>query len=443
MKRTIRFDYTGDVQIAKFSKFIKSIYIQAYGAKGGGSSYNNIQAGNGGNAYGTYTFTKSEEHILYLYIGGRNGWNGGGSGGNGCGGGATDIRLVKATDDLWYDTTHISWDTDKSLLSRIVVAGAGGGCGYGSGGMSGGGLSGQNGGTNTCNYKTAYGGTQTSGGAGQGNGGFGYGGNYGAGGGGGAGWYGGGSGGPQYANNHGGAGGSSYINLLDSSDRGTTMGVNDGNGYILITYEYDTGSYFFEKDGLYYLPIKEFYDKTNGKFVSVSIEKMFEMYNNSQYLSPDELNKNFDIDGEKIIPTNIMNFEKCRLCSITDKNLVENVITYTPSATSLSKANINLKLKEYTDNFNKVYTEIESIDVNKNFNIDNELYRLYDISSILTKINIFTSSDIYKLLDNHDATVYKHNGTHYVYFRYKYNYVMINRVVKEKITYSRNSLETF
>lgn len=96
--------------------------------------------------------------------------------------GATDVRLVQATSGTWYDTSHTSWETDQSLLSRIMVAGGGGGAntrgsseeevyfGYGSGG-AGGGLVGGSGTTEGqmgwgLEYPHSYGtgGTQTNGG---------------------------------------------------------------------------------------------------------------------------------------------------------------------------------------------------------------------------------------------------------------------------------------
>ena len=96
--------------------------------------------------------------------------------------GAADVRFVQATSGTWYDTSHTSWETDKSLLSRIMVAGGGGGantrCSYGEGfyygygtGGAGGGLVGGSGTTEGQNdlgleYPHSYGtgGTQTEGG---------------------------------------------------------------------------------------------------------------------------------------------------------------------------------------------------------------------------------------------------------------------------------------
>ena len=43
----------------------------------------------------------------------------------GSGGGATDIRKVKTTQGSWYDEEHEDWISDKSLQSRIIVAGGG------------------------------------------------------------------------------------------------------------------------------------------------------------------------------------------------------------------------------------------------------------------------------------------------------------------------------
>ena len=43
----------------------------------------------------------------------------------GSGGGATDIRKIKASEGSWYDLEHESWKEDKSLQSRIIVAGGG------------------------------------------------------------------------------------------------------------------------------------------------------------------------------------------------------------------------------------------------------------------------------------------------------------------------------
>jgi hypothetical protein len=151
------------------------------------------------------------------------GWNGGGRGSRGGagGGGATDVRL-----------------RDGDLSARILVAGGGGGCGYGGSacddvGGAGGGLTGSDG-TNRGGYGGGKGGSQTAGGlSGMNNtigaGGFGFGGDAvqcNDEGGGGGGWYGGGAGGED---NRPGGGGSSYI--AGVSNGATQTGGNNSHGW--------------------------------------------------------------------------------------------------------------------------------------------------------------------------------------------------------------------
>ena len=204
-------------------------YLQAWGARG---------SNNGGN--GAYTAGKiylTSGTPLYIYIGNRTngmagGWNGGGnairSDGFG-GGGATDFRLIKASD------TKTVWNEVTSLRSRIMVAAGGGGAITWQGGAAGGyggalvGGKGANRVSGGSANTPATGGTQTTGGTivtnGSGTlwsrsnvGGFGYGGtvtnasgtNYGGGAGGG-GYWGGASGNDYNGSLNSGAGGSSYI----------------------------------------------------------------------------------------------------------------------------------------------------------------------------------------------------------------------------------------
>lgn len=234
--KTFRFNYTGKVQEIEIPVLVKQISIEAYGC---------ATSANGGYAYGTYTF-RDNNRKLYIYCGGIN-WNGGGPGNSGYGspgGGASDVRLVKASDNTWYDTSHSSWGTDASLLSRIIVAGGAGGAGIWNNtvGGIGGGLEGGKG----PGAAGGAGGTQSSGGANGGSWGYPVGGDgtfgtanlssAGAGGGGG-GWYGGGSGSCKYCDDGSGGGGSSYIDLLDAEDRGTKAGINTSTGYVIISYE--------------------------------------------------------------------------------------------------------------------------------------------------------------------------------------------------------------
>lgn len=134
VNKEFRFDYIGDYQ--EFIIPCNGNYeLTTYG--GGGSSktssdYNDSTMG----SMATATISLSNDTKLYVYVGGKeNSFNGGGVGGTTLqsvatskpGSGATDIRLIKASENSWYDLNHTSWNTDESLLSRIITAGGGGG----------------------------------------------------------------------------------------------------------------------------------------------------------------------------------------------------------------------------------------------------------------------------------------------------------------------------
>ena len=267
---TINFDTTNDYYL--WSAPAAGTYtFQVWGAQGGSALNTNgtvAQAGpRGGYASGNYTLTSGQ--TLYLYVGGQGagstdqktalagGFNGGGIGYNGdaggraaSGGGASDIRIGGNT-----------------LGNRVIVAGAGGGGRYFAGylsqsGSHGGGtlgVNGQSGTTVGVNNGQGAGGTQSAGGAGGQNGGTagsgtsGNGGNgisslhnYGSSGGGG-GYFGGGGAGVGMAP----GGGSGYVGGVTASTitagdasmpnpAGGNMVGRSGNGYIRITYTFDS-----------------------------------------------------------------------------------------------------------------------------------------------------------------------------------------------------------
>lgn len=247
MNKVYTFNFTGTVQTLTVPNKYTSIVIDAYGAQGGNLntwSMGWIYGGNGGRAYGKYTFKPTDSRVLSIYVGGQNAWNGGGAGGSTCGngGGASDIRI-----------------NGTAMANRIIVAGGGGGAGWGTAGGIGGGLTGGNGGATT-------GGTQTGGGSGStGVGSFGYGGNNG----GGAGWYGGGG---TSGNPNSGGGGSSYINLLDTSTRLTTAGVRGANGAIVITL-ISPDKFLLKRGSEYYSILPSYYDEANThNFIPLTLQ---------------------------------------------------------------------------------------------------------------------------------------------------------------------------
>ena len=82
--------------------------FELWGSEGGGSS-----SYSGKGAYVSGLLKLRKWSTFYLYIGGKDGSNGGGIGSTGNGGGSTDIRLI--------NNNELS-----GLLSRIIVAGGGG-----------------------------------------------------------------------------------------------------------------------------------------------------------------------------------------------------------------------------------------------------------------------------------------------------------------------------
>ena len=230
------FSYTGGQQTFAVPSGCEEVTVVALGGKGGCS-----QGGNGGRATGVVPVTSGE--TLYVYVGGQGqcnsavksgAYNGGGatvpSNGytNGEGGGASDVRRG-----------------GSGLGNRVLVAGAGGGRGWGGNAGHGGGLTGQAGNTSGggCSGSCAgKGGSQNAGGEGGKcggscwgtNGTLGKGGTAAAcsasGGGGGGGLYGGGGGG-----HCSGGGGSSFFGpgvQIKANDQG----VNASTGNIVISW---------------------------------------------------------------------------------------------------------------------------------------------------------------------------------------------------------------
>src|ERR1043165_9952209 len=95
---TLTYTLTGSVQTFTVPNCVTSLSLNASGARGG-SNAGGLLGGLGGSAFGVLTVTPGD--VLYIYVGGSNGYNGGAATGtSGCssalggiGGGASDVRL--------------------------------------------------------------------------------------------------------------------------------------------------------------------------------------------------------------------------------------------------------------------------------------------------------------------------------------------------------------
>ena len=233
---TLNFRYTGSVQTYIVPRRVDSVFMQVWGAEGGGLVNSGYTWFGGKGGYSEGKMAVRANDVLSIYVGGRGadgatgsgssngGFNGGGNVANctgtstslfhgGAGGGATDIRV-----------------NSTALNARVIVAGGGGGAGYGRtttntvAGGNGGGISGDDGICQTAG-RSGYGASASAGGAGGINSGnaagiagtFGVGassdvnGSYSTGGAGGGGWYGGGSGAGGNGWAGSGGGGSGFV----------------------------------------------------------------------------------------------------------------------------------------------------------------------------------------------------------------------------------------
>jgi hypothetical protein len=483
--KTIILNYTGIMQTWIPPEGVYRIKIECYGAKGGGSMMNgsvNSNGAKGGYCCGEYTFERNTQRKLYIYVGGAGidgrfsntpgGWNGGGIGtydgrddeGGGSGGGASDVRLVAASSGSWYDTSHTSWDTDKSLLSRIIVAGGGGGLSWNFTAGEGGGLTGGRGANNTSTSAT-----QTSGyafGRGQdawsvvwdGNGG-----NIGQGGGGG-GWYGGYTS-AVYPNVSGCGGSSYYGNLINAK---TIAGLNNDKGKVTITYE--EGYFFLEHDGKYYITTEKYFDTTSNSFIPVSISDIYNNIVNGAVYPLINLYKPFMIDGVYYYPNDIFDYSNSKIGIIDINKDYKLDINYIPSNIALSKTNIKVKNK-----YTPVHDELEPtfLDINSNnkakidYFLDfgkNEAYKncsVLDDDIIINdfylnlKFNsydgIFNSmtlygknNDKYTKLKSTNINVYDNfNFEMLICFKDNYEEVLVNKIAKQSIDYTIDTLDKF
>lgn len=245
------YSYNGGVQ--SFTAPVAGTYLlQVWGAQGDSSTSSSAVPGYGGYSAGQVELAKGQ--IIYICVGGMparwsGGYNGGGHGfnHNGYNGGGGATHMAKTNRGVL--SSYYNYKSEVYL-----VAGGGGGAGYGpdaNGGVSGMGLRGGNGGGGSgsagygihysgYNYGGGEGGTQTGGGRG---GHADYPGQFGQGGqsasgtnlaGGGGGWYGGGVGGAPEDDYGGAGGGSGYIGGVTKGSM--RNGSRSGNGYASVTF---------------------------------------------------------------------------------------------------------------------------------------------------------------------------------------------------------------
>lgn len=258
--KTWTYGYKGSVET--FTCPVAGSYkLKVWGAQGGSNTTNGTgTGGKGGYSYGNKTLSVGTQ--LYVCVGGAGvtipgfntnraagGYNGGGHGVNttsdsrSTGGGCTHIAITTNRGELR------NYSSNRTEVLIVAGGGGGGGCHVDSGGRDGGSGGGSNGGhaggyaTSTFdgfggpsdgNYPTIGAGNVLQGG-------FGYGGNYytslesaSNSTGGGGGYWGGNSG---FSGARGGGGGCGYIGGV--TDGVTSNGVRSGNGYAIITTNFE------------------------------------------------------------------------------------------------------------------------------------------------------------------------------------------------------------
>lgn len=489
MIKTFNFKYTGAVQT--WTVPYDGIYkIESYGAQGGnvGKVSPSLHEGGKG-AYISGNFNLKVGNILYILVGGVgvskdwNDWGGGGGGGT--------YVTVSTT-----DSTYKLLAGFNQYITPLMVAAGGGGAGDDGCNIVGNGqtLPGY-GGVGRAATTTEGSGRGTSAGSGAGfatngncsrmspalsfinggnaglsgyngfNGGFGGGGQPYDGGGGGGGWYGG-----ESPSNNTGMGGYSYNAGLNPEG---SDGVQSGNGQVTISLLYGTYTLFFQKDNEYYLPIGKYFNTTKKSFEAISLnDLMNEIYNNNYIITNlHELNTPFVINSITYNPLDYLDIYKCKMCLIQDcSDVNENISTlnikYIPSSIALSKTNIKIK-----DKYNKQETMFLDITPNskselsyfldfgekKSYKECSELskeiikedfyanFMCNTPKALLSSVTLYgKNNDKYRKIKSYDIEVYENlYKAKFITFKNPYNQVLVNRIAKESLDYTINTLDTF
>ncbi|AGF59618.1 hypothetical protein B0P06_006107 [Clostridium saccharoperbutylacetonicum] len=294
-------------------------------------------------------------------------------------------------------------------------------------------------------------------------GGFGYGGNgnnYDSGGGG-SGYY-------------GGGGSSYYGKLLEPQ---TTVGINSGNGKVVITYEEISYISFLKKNEEYYMPIAKYFNPSTNTFLPVTlVDVMNQINEDPSLIEYNHLNNTFSIDTKIYTPFKLIDLMQYQLClmPLNDALLSKISLSYIPSETALSKTNIKIK---YEPNLYKLspndyisYLDIGTLDKTKlDYYIENDSDKsvIYKNCSVLhddiainnfylnIKFNsydgLFNSitlygknNDKYIKLKSTNVDVYsKFNFEMLISFKENYEEVIVNMIEKQSLDYTIDTLDKF
>ncbi|WP_131043685.1 glycine rich domain-containing protein, partial [Clostridioides difficile] len=376
--------------------------FECWGARGGATGTplsDGFYYGKGGYCSGELTLRKKT--ALYVYVGfdGKKGsqFNGAGYCGSATGGGATDIRLVDG-----------NWDNPQGLLSRIIVAGGGGGTRDRYTAGSGGGLKGGIG--RDFNGSPSHGGTQFEGGKGKYDdgsldGSFGKGCAYpnpSAGSGSGGGWFGGAGG---DGGSFGSGGGSGYVLTKDSYK---PPGYTPTSEYYFDNVVMTTGGNTTKADGYAKITLLQ-----ELPFLNISSYNSTQVTFKADHTDPTLLTKIevFIDDTLKETITTDLTLEKTINYTLEDNALhtLKIVVTDSNNATAEKVLSISKNIMPLPENVNLQDISSKLIEVNAGFktgktSIINTL-ALKNIEASLNNTLIELSEKIKISFDSSDASV--------------------------------------
>ncbi len=270
-----------------------------------------------------------------------------------------------------------------------------------------------------------------------------------------------------------GGGGSSYTALLENG--GTTAGINNGNGKVVITFEEFPLKLLLQMDIMYYMPTKDYYSVKGKNFKPVSSDDIFSIISNNditQVYNISNVNSPFDINGETIMPSNVLDFNKCELCIISKLNIKYITFNYSTSVYSLSKTTIKIKEKYMflLENLQNTYLNIigtsesgigYTIDYGDAFNnisndnaylINTEILKddfylsfiFNETSSILNTVTLYKNNNVtYSKIEDDKLTVTNDFINTFVNFEKTYEKILINRITRNYFEYYNNGLDRF